>query len=146
MMTNLAMAIPFNPLQFANRLKQAGVPAAQAEAQAEAMNDAFAQQTQVVSHLENQVQAISADRQRDAAQAATKGDIAELRAELRGEMAELRAELRGEMAELRQEMHSELALIRKEIAIARRDTIIWLGAALIAGFGVVIGLLLKLMA
>jgi len=129
-MTNLAMAIPFNPLQFANRLKQAGIPPAQAEAQAEALNDVFAQQTQVVSSLENQVQAMSAERQRDAEQAATKGDI---------------AELRGEIAGLRKEMYSELALIRKEIAIARRDTIIWLGGMLFLGFGSVMALMLRLL-
>jgi len=35
-------------------------------------------------------------------------------------------------------VHKELDLIRKEIALARRDTIIWLGGMLVAGFGLVL--------
>jgi len=39
----------------------------------------------------------------------------------------------------------DIALVRKEIAIARRDTIIWLGGMLIAGFGIVLTTLFKLL-
>jgi len=53
---------------------------------------------------------------------------------------------KGDLRELRTELKADASLLRSEIALARRDTIIWLGAALIVGFGVVIGLLLKLMA
>jgi len=32
----------------------------------------------------------------------------------------------------------DIELLRKEIALARRDTIIWLGGMLVAGFGLVL--------
>jgi len=35
----------------------------------------------------------------------------------------------------------DIALLESKIALARRDTIIWLGGMLIAGFGTVIGML-----
>jgi len=39
----------------------------------------------------------------------------------------------------------DVALLEAKTALARRDTIIWLGGMLIAGFGTVITLLLKLL-
>jgi len=33
---------------------------------------------------------------------------------------------------------SDIELLRREIALARRDTIIWLGGMLVAGFGLVL--------
>jgi len=44
-----------------------------------------------------------------------KGDMAELRAEMKGDMAELRAELKGDMAELRVELKGEIAGLRAEL-------------------------------
>jgi len=73
---------PFNPLQFANRLKAAGMPPDQAEAQAEVMHEAFVQQAQVVSDLESQLKSLATDAKRDAEQMATKGDIALVRKDM----------------------------------------------------------------
>jgi len=55
-----------------------------------------------------------------------KGDMAELRAELKGDMAELRAELKGDIAELRAETKGEIGTLRAEM----RAEIKGLGAAL----------------
>lgn len=52
----------------------------------------------------------------DLDEVATKGDLAELRAELRAEMAEFRAELKTEIAGLRVEFHSELAALRRTMS------------------------------
>jgi len=49
-MTSLTLPI-FNPLTFANRLKEVGVPDQQAEAEAEILHEALAQQVQMVSAL-----------------------------------------------------------------------------------------------
>jgi len=99
-MSTLAMP-SFNPFTFANRLKAAGVPEKQAVAEAELLHDVLAQQTQAVSALENQVKTLAADTKRDAEQMATKGDIAESRADVKAEIAELRGEVKRDVAELR---------------------------------------------
>jgi len=113
-------ALPtFNPLKFANTLKAAGVSEQQAEAEAEALHDVLAAQAQAVATLENKLTALEENSKRDAGLMATKADIALVL--------------------------KEIALVHKEldakIALARRDTIIWLGGMLIAGFGMVIGML-----
>jgi len=113
------MTMPgFNPMKFAARLKEAGVPERQAEAEAEILHEALAQQAKIVSALENEVTALKDSTKRDSEQMATKGDIALLEA--------------------------KIALVRKEIALARRDTIIWLGSMLVVGFSTVIAVLPRL--
>jgi len=109
-MTSLSAPM-FNPFAFAKRLKDVGVPDQQAEAEAEVLHEALAQQVQMVSALESEVAVLKENAKRDAEQMATRADI---------------------------------ALVRKEIAIARRDTIIWLGGMLIAGFGSVLAMLARL--
>ncbi len=69
----MAMAITFDTLKFANRLKAAGVKPEIAEAHAEAEAEVF------TDTLTNQV--------------ATKHDLIELKLELKSEMKELRNEL-----------------------------------------------------
>jgi hypothetical protein len=49
----------------------------------------------------------------DLDEVATKGDLAELRADLRADMAELKAELKEDIAELRVEMSVEIGALRK---------------------------------
>jgi len=110
-MTTLTLPT-FNPITFAKRLKEVGVPDKQAELEAEVLHETLTQQTQAVSALENQVKTLAAEAKRDAGDRATKGDV---------------------------------ALLEAKIALARRDTIIWLGGMLIAGFGTVITLLFKLL-
>jgi len=124
-MTTLALPA-FNPITFAKRLKDAGVPEKQAEAEAEVLHDALTQQAQAFSSLENKFTAFEGNAKRDAEQMATKGDVALVKQDV----ALVKA---------------DIALVRKEIAIARRDTIIWLGGMLIAGFGMVLTALFKLL-
>jgi len=115
-----SMTLPaFNPLKFAARLKEVGVSDQQAEVEAEMLHEALTQQAQIVSALENKVTALKDSTKRDAEQMATKGDIALLDA--------------------------KMSLLRKDIALARRDTIIWLGGMLIAGFGTVLAVLPRLL-
>jgi len=71
----------------------------------------------VVSALESEVAVLKENAKRDAEQTASKADIAALK--------------------------MDIALLDAKITIARRDTIIWLGGMLIAGFGSVITLLLR---
>jgi len=128
MPTLVASPFAFNPLKFANKLKDAGIPDKQAEAEADALHEALAQQSQAVSALENRVLELRGQAKHDAAQAATKGDMGEVRTD---------------MAALRKEMASKDDL-RKEIALARRDIIIWLGGVLVVGFGLILRMLSKL--
>jgi len=120
-MTSLTAPM-FNPFAFAKRLKDVGVPDQQAEAEAEVLHEALAQQVQMMSALESEVAVLKENAKRDAEQMASKADIAVLKSDI----ALLRAELGA------------------KITIARRDTIIWLGGMLVAGFGSVITLLLRL--
>jgi len=100
-----ALTLPaFNPLTFANRLKDAGTPAKQAETEAEVLHEALTVQSQAVSTLGSQVQSLSADRKRDTEQMATKGNISEVRAELN--------QLRSEMEVRFARIEGELKLIR----------------------------------
>jgi len=85
-----------------------------------------AQQAEAVSVAMREAQEV--------AEVATKGDLRELKADTESKFDLLRKDI--------DLVRSDL---RGEIALVRRDLIIWLGGALIAGFGVVIGLILKLM-
>ncbi|MDH3604628.1 MAG: hypothetical protein OEU26_33900 [Candidatus Tectomicrobia bacterium] len=80
----------FNALAYAQELEHAGVPQAQATAQAQALHRAFEEQK---------------------SELATKGDLAELRADF----AELRAETRTGLIELRAELHSEVSALRQDM-------------------------------
>jgi len=128
-MTSIAMPA-FNPMKFAARLREAGVPERQAEAEAEILHEALAQQAKIVSELESKVTALKESTKRDAEQMATKGDIVAVK----GDIALLDA---------------KIALVRKEIALARRDTIIWLGGLLggmlVAGFSTVLVVMTRLL-
>jgi len=107
------LAVPaFNPLKFANKLKDAGIPDKQAEAEADALHEAL---TQTVSALESKMATLENHAKQDAVQFATKDD-----------------------------MRKESELLRKEIVLARRDIILWLGGALVIGFGLVLRYLSKL--
>jgi len=74
------LAVPaFNPLKFANKLKDAGIPDKQAEAEADVLHEAL---TQTVSALEGKIAALENNVKKDAEQLATKGDVALLRKEI----------------------------------------------------------------
>jgi ribosomal protein L29 len=83
----------FDTLSYARRLKQAGMPEAQAEAVAEATRDAIA------------------------ADAATKGDIERLEASTKAEFADVRHEI----ATLRADLTHEIETVRHEVAALRTE-------------------------
>jgi len=135
------MTMPgFNPLRFAARLKEAGVPDRQAEAEAEVLHEALAQQAQIVSALDSKVTALKDSAKRDAEQMATKGDIAAVKSDIDAVKEDVGL-VKSDIALL----DAKIALVRQEIAIARRDTIIWLGGMLVVGFSTVMVVLPRLM-
>jgi len=84
--------LTFNPLQFANRLKEAGIPDKQAEA--EALREAFVQQAQAVSSLADQVRTLASDTRHDVGGMATKEDLAAAKTELKDDIADVRSDVR----------------------------------------------------
>jgi len=120
--------LTFNPLQFANQLKEAGVPGKQAEAQAEALREAFMQQGQAVSALEDQVKILSTETRHDASLMATKGDLVEVKADLKREIADVKAELKGDIADVKAELKNDIADVRSDIKLLK-----WMMGFLLAG-------------
>ena len=119
---------PFDTLKFANTLKAAGVPPAQAEAQAVA----FAEVMQV-----------------SLKELATKDDLAALGKELRQEIATQGKELRQEIAASAQRMDSRFDVVLAEMKAQRaevRGEIIllkWMfGVGVTVGLGVLVRLFL----
>ncbi|MCY4014769.1 MAG: hypothetical protein OXG82_18865 [Gammaproteobacteria bacterium] len=94
-------------LRYANRLKDAGVEALQAEAMALALNDELVSGLATKADIDHAANGLRADL--DQAVDALRGEMGELGSEvgeLRGKLGELRAELRGETAELRAELRA----------------------------------------
>jgi len=81
-MSTTSLPPVFNPLRFANRLKEAGVPHQQAEAEAEVLHEALSAHAQAMSALDGQLKTLAADVKRDAENNATKGDIALVRKDM----------------------------------------------------------------
>ncbi len=98
---------PFDTLHFASRLKAAGVPTPQAEAQASALGDAF--------------RSVSIDQ-------ASTADVREAVQELRSEIHALAAELRAETHALRMHVETAFARVGGELNLLR-----WMVGLLLAG-------------
>jgi len=113
----------FDSLKFANRLKAAGISAQQAEAEAEVLREAFDERDRALATLDSQVRTHKVLSEKEAEQMATKADLQAVQADLQADIFKVDA---------------KVELLRKEIAISRRDTIIWLGGALAIGFGLVL--------
>ncbi len=82
----------FDTLKFSRRLKDAGIPQEQAEAQSEAIVEAFSQA------LDTQV-ATKADIHE------VKIEIQEVKADLNGNVQEVKAELQGNIQEVKDDIH-----------------------------------------
>ena len=88
-------ATVIDTLRYANRLKDAGVEALQAEAMALALNDELVSGLATKADIDHAANGLRADL--DQAVDALRGEMGDLRGEmgdLRGEMGDLRAELR----------------------------------------------------
>ncbi len=110
--------VAFDTLKLARKLRDAGMPAEQAEAVAEAEAEAFGEF--VMAHL------------------ATKDDIAGLKqeiAEVRGEITEVRGEVTSVRSELKQdvaEVRTELAGLKAQIIAEGNRHIMWSVGTMIA--------------
>jgi len=144
----------FNPLDFANRLKRVGVPDKQAEAEAEILHEAITHHVEAFLTAHHKLTGTVEVTVRKAQQHETKTEsaierlentIERLEAKVDARFAEMDARMNARFAEV----DAKIELLRKEIALSRRDTIIWLGGVLgtllIAGFGAVITVMLQLM-
>jgi len=107
-MSTLSLS-PFDTLQFAKRLKAAGIPESQAEAEAEVLREAVDTRDRVFAVLENQVSTQKLLSEKEAQQMATKGDIADVK--------------------------GEVALIRKDMQAMQNTLVIRLSAVMVALFG-----------
>lgn len=92
------MTVAFDTLNYANKLKQAGVDSKIAEVQAEL-------QAEVLSDLTQNHLATKGDM------AAVKGDVAAVKAELKAEITAVRAELKMDIANLKHELLRTLGVV-----------------------------------
>jgi hypothetical protein len=118
------MAVTFDTLRFAQRLRDAKVDPTQAEAMAHAFAEATGEQLATQVGL-------------DALGVELRHEISDLRLEMRAEFAAARAEMREMEARLRTE-------IRAAVAEAQRDLLKWLVPLLLGQAGLVT-LLVKLL-
>ncbi len=103
----MAIAI-FDTLKFAQRLKEAGVASARAEAEAEALSEIFAVNFQELPTKQD-LQAVKGELQHEIKEVHT--EIKDVRTEIKGVRDEMRTEIKG----LRDEMHTEIKGVRVEI-------------------------------
>ncbi len=129
---NLVMAIAiFDTLKFSKRLKEAGVPSAQAEAEAEVLSEIFAVNLQELP---------------------TKEDLHAVKEELRHEISDLRKDmdlkfeqtistLRGEISGLGNNLRGEISGLREEASSNKFELLKWFVGISIAQVGLIIGIL-----
>jgi len=122
----------FDSLKFANRLKAVGLPAQQAEAEAEVLREAFDERDRVLTALESRISTQRMLSEKEVGQMATKADLQAVQVDVHAVQADVL------------KLDAKIELLRKEMALARRNTIIWLGGALAVGFGLVLRQLSKL--
>jgi len=135
----------FNPLHFANRLKEVGVPEKQAEAEAEVLHDAFSAQARAMSALEDQVKTlVTADARHDAEQnaaksdtdvvkkdiVAIKSDIVEMKKDIvaiKSDIVEMKKDIvaiKSDIVEMKKDivaLKSDVAAVKSDIALVRKD-------------------------
>lgn len=129
---NLVMAIAiFDTLKFSKRLKEAGVPSAQAEAEAEVLSEIFAVNLQELP---------------------TKEDLHAVKEELRHEISDLRKDmdlkfeqtisaLRGEISGLGNNLRGEISSLREDASSNKFELLKWFVGISIAQVGLIIGIL-----
>ncbi len=124
----MAMVI-FDTLKFSKRLKEAGVPSAQAEAEAEVLSEIFAVNLQELPTKED-LQAVKEELRHEIKEVRSeinelrdevKADINELRDEVKADINELRDEVKADINELRNEVKAEIKDVRHEIQDVRHE-------------------------
>ncbi len=112
----MAIAI-FDTLKFAQRLKDAGVASAHAEAEAEAFSEIFAVNFQELPTKQD-LQAVKEELQHEIKEVRT--EIKDVRTEIKGVRDEMRTEIKGLHAEI-QEVRVEIKDVRVEIKDLKKD-------------------------
>lgn len=113
----MAMVI-FDTLKFSKRLKEAGVPSAQAEAEAEVLSEIFAVNLQELPTKED-LQAVKEELRHEIKE--VRSEINELRDEVKADINELRDEVKADINELRNEVKAEIKDVRHEIQDVRHE-------------------------
>ncbi|UAW63801.1 CCDC90 family protein [Mycoavidus sp. HKI] len=111
----MAMVI-FDTLKFSKRLKEAGVPSAQAEAEAEVLSEIFAVNLQELPTKED-LQAVKEELRHEIKE--VRSEINELRDEVKADINELRDEVKAEIKDVRHEIQD----VRHEIQDVRKDMV-----------------------
>ncbi|UUM21224.1 CCDC90 family protein [Mycoavidus sp. SF9855] len=111
----MAMVI-FDTLKFSKRLKEAGVPSAQAEAEAEVLSEIFAVNLQELPTKED-LQAVKEELRHEIKE--VRSEINELRDEVKADINELRNEVKAEIKDVRHEIQD----VRHEIQDVRKDMV-----------------------
>jgi DNA anti-recombination protein RmuC len=119
----MTMPIKFDTLQYTNSLIEAGIPADQAEAQAQALTQAMDEATVAPSELVLLRTDILA--RIEMLRIEMDGKFSELRAEMNGKFNELRAEMNGKFNELRAEMNGKFDAMRAYID-RKLTTVYWM--------------------
>jgi len=105
----------FDTLKFATRLEDAGVPSAQAKAEAEVLREVFDERDRALTALENKVNSQQMLARHEAEHAATKNDLSEAKSELKDDMQAQKAELKDEIHKL----DAKIELLRKDMVLLR---------------------------
>ncbi len=109
----MAMVI-FDTLKFSKRLKEAGVPSAQAEAEAEVLSEIFAVNLQELPTKED-LQAVKEELRHEIKE--VRSEINELRDEVKADINELRNEVKANINELRNEVKADINELRNEVKV-----------------------------
>ncbi|MCF2133893.1 MULTISPECIES: DUF1640 domain-containing protein [Burkholderiaceae] len=116
-------AIAFDTLKFANRLKTAGVPPAQAEAEAEVFADIFeANFDALATKADLRELEMRLDAKVDKGFAEVRGEIDKRFAEFRGELDKRFAEVRGELDKRFAEAKGEALLLKWMLGVTVAST------------------------
>ena len=107
-------------LKFAHRLKTAGVPSIQAEAEADALAEVF---------------------EANLSELSTKADLREVETNLRHEISNLRKDMDSRFAGMNAKLEKTGSALRQEMSDMKFELLKWLIGLTIAQVGLVIGLL-----
>ncbi len=116
------MSFPFDSLAFVKKLRAAGVPDAQAEAQAEVfieiMDSTFATKPGLIN-VKNELQLAIENVRKEiqVVKAELKRDIEDLRNRLKRDIEDLRNELKRDIEELRLEVKKDIKLLERDMTI-----------------------------
>jgi hypothetical protein len=140
-------AVSFNTLRFANRLKSAGVLPEHAEAEAEALAEAFEvnfKELATKEDVKREVRELRKD---------TETKFSDLRKDMEVKFSDLRKDMEVKFSDLRKDMESKFTIVDakliqleqrvdNKIERAKLDLIKWIVGSMLAQFGLLAGLMI----